>query len=138
MATVKVPCSHCGKVMGVRFEHLGGDVRCPSCKQVMKAPLPERADDRESILGSSEASDDLLGGPRQPPVVEFPPPEPSETSSPSWEQRVRGDSSQSPALSIAPRPRRSRFGAFLLILLVPYSIISTGFIGWLLYNQKKN
>lgn len=137
MATVKVPCGHCGKVMGVRFEHLGGDVRCPSCKQVMKAPLPERNDDRESILGSSEASDDLLGGPRQPPVVELPPPE-SETSSPSWVHRVQSEPGQPSPVSVASRPRRSRLGAFLLILLVPYSIISTGFIAWLLYNQRKN
>src|SRR5947209_882015 len=38
MQTVSFQCGHCHKVMGVTSAHLGKQVRCPHCKQVVTAP----------------------------------------------------------------------------------------------------
>ena len=40
METVNVQCGHCGQLLAVSKEHLGQQVRCPHCQQVVVAPLP--------------------------------------------------------------------------------------------------
>jgi hypothetical protein len=89
MQTVNFPCSHCGKLMAVSTEHLGQQVRCPNCQQVVLAPpnpenppppspfpdlhVPsEEAPDSIFALPGQE-SDDALGGEQDLPKVEFPP-----------------------------------------------------------------
>src|SRR5438270_4922717 len=39
MATVNFQCGHCGKLMAVGTEHLGQQVRCPHCQQVVLVPI---------------------------------------------------------------------------------------------------
>ncbi len=89
MQTVNFPCGHCGKLMAVSTEHLGQQVRCPNCQQVVlappnleipppPAPLPalhvpsgEAPDSIFALPGQD--SDDVLGGQKELPQVEFPP-----------------------------------------------------------------
>jgi DNA-directed RNA polymerase subunit RPC12/RpoP len=40
MQTVQFQCGHCGKLMAVNNQHLGQQVRCPHCQQVVIAPPP--------------------------------------------------------------------------------------------------
>jgi phage FluMu protein Com len=40
MQTVQFQCGHCGKLMAVNSQHLGQQVRCPHCQQVVIAPPP--------------------------------------------------------------------------------------------------
>jgi hypothetical protein len=43
METVNFQCGHCGQLMGVGADHLGQQVRCPHCQQVVVAPAMEAA-----------------------------------------------------------------------------------------------
>ena len=38
MQTVNFQCGHCGKLLAVQRQHLGQQVRCPSCQQIVVAP----------------------------------------------------------------------------------------------------
>jgi hypothetical protein len=94
MQTVQVQCGKCGKLMAVTTAHLGGQVRCPHCLEVVQVPAaapadeaaadtllaplpevkaPEEAGERESIFGTTEdiQSDDLFGA-APGPLVEMP------------------------------------------------------------------
>ena len=88
MQTVQFQCGHCGKLMGVGSEHLGQQVRCPHCQQIVVAPLPTAAPppgltetflhepspraEHEDIFSPPEASDDLFGR-SEAPRIEMPP-----------------------------------------------------------------
>lgn len=92
MQTVNFSCPLCDKLMGVGAEHLGKQVRCPHCQQVIVAPpatAPEHtvpevdqamtfqtatpAREEESIFAPPEVTDDLFNAPAQGPQVEMPP-----------------------------------------------------------------
>jgi hypothetical protein len=104
MQTVNFNCPHCGNLMAVGTNLLGRNVRCPHCKQVVRAPaaageapaiqgpaatpqMPafnvpgQTAEHHESIFGERH-DEDLFGSeplkPRLPPV----PPAPSPPRSP--------------------------------------------------------
>jgi hypothetical protein len=89
MQTMNFTCGHCGNLMAVGQEHLGQQVRCPHCQQVVQAPAPLPAPpppaeaeapaftftpsrDEESIFTPQEMHDDIFGEPK-PPVLEMPP-----------------------------------------------------------------
>ncbi len=82
METVNFQCGHCGNLIAVSTQHLGQQVRCPHCQQVVLAPLPsppapapptfDPPDDPDSIFSPPAPSDDLFGGGPQP-AVEMPP-----------------------------------------------------------------
>lgn len=96
MQTVQFQCGHCGKLMAVGSEHLGEQVRCPHCQQVVIAPppaapasapnpvdapppggaetapyTPAPASDAEDIFSPADGGDDLFGG-GEAPRVEIP------------------------------------------------------------------
>jgi hypothetical protein len=85
MQTVNFNCEQCGQLMAVGAEHLGQQVRCPHCQQVVMAPaapaeqptvdLPNPtppAVEAESIFTAPEPEgDDLFGG-GPAPVVDMP------------------------------------------------------------------
>lgn len=56
-------CGHCGKLMAVSSEHLGQQVRCPHCQQVVIAPPPSGP-----ALGASSTGET----PVPPPSPELP------------------------------------------------------------------
>ena len=136
MQKVTFNCGQCGGQMAVGAEHLGTQVTCPLCQAVITAPVsPPGPDDRESIFSSAESSDDLFGAPKPAPVIE--PPPPARIEQPGWQSTVSEPTAQ-PTVTVPARRRSSKLVPIVLILLVPYSIVSTAFIAWLLYNQKRN
>jgi phage FluMu protein Com len=48
MQPVQFQCGHCGKLMAVSSQHLGQQVRCPHCQQVVIAPPPAPAQPGET------------------------------------------------------------------------------------------
>lgn len=97
MQPVQFKCGHCGQLMAVNSEHLGQQVRCPHCQQIVLAPVPEPApptmtastaeapppgpiesilptpaDDAEDIFSPVEVTDDLFGR-GEAPRIEMPP-----------------------------------------------------------------
>jgi len=85
METVNFQCGHCRQVLAVSKEHLGQQVRCPHCQQVVVAPLPSpppeqppapvplfpdtlempyrsAPEEYESIFSAPTESEDLFGG----------------------------------------------------------------------------
>jgi hypothetical protein len=93
MQTVNFQCGHCGNLMAVDTEHLGQQVRCPHCEQVVVAPPPEPApaaaapapgpaeptfqptalQNHEDIFAPPAPTEDLFDAPRLP-KLEVPPP----------------------------------------------------------------
>lgn len=98
MQPVQFQCGHCGKAMAVGSEHLGQQVRCPHCQQIVVAPLPPSAPvpagsgaevpppgltetilhvpappgDGEDIFSQTDVSEDLFGH-IEAPRIEMPP-----------------------------------------------------------------
>ena len=87
MQTVNFQCGHCGNLMAVGVEHLGQQVRCPHCQQVViapasavttppaaeSAPAPDAAEnpfahirDSEDIFHQPRDTDDALFGSEGP------------------------------------------------------------------------
>jgi hypothetical protein len=90
MQTLNFQCGHCGNLMAVGVAHLGQQVRCPHCQQVVLAPSPtppavpepsppvptpvpappetpfQQFAAQEDIFSSPPPSDDLFGRPEAP------------------------------------------------------------------------
>jgi hypothetical protein len=85
MATVNFECGHCHNLMAVGEEHLGQQVRCPHCEQVVLAPAPSPAptqapavetlfrDENESIFTPPEAGGEDLFDSAPLPQIDMPP-----------------------------------------------------------------
>ena len=166
METVQLQCGHCGKVMAISVEHLGGQVRCPHCLSVVQTPprqtsasgpapapieiVPPKIEpwEVESIFSAEAPSEDVFdAGPQKPLVempVDVPPPVAAHAPQPSplfaeAPAAPETPSAESDAAGLAAL-RRSRpifdksYGAFIaLVFFVPYSVISTGIIAYLLF-----
>jgi hypothetical protein len=152
METVQLQCGNCKQVMGISVEHLGGQVQCPHCRSVVQTP-PRTAPNmevqqRESIFGGAEPSDDLFGG--GPKVqVEMPPqPAPAAAESPSPPPAMFSGQpaapEEEPAEELRQFQRRPIYDRgvvqmSILIFLVPYSILTTLIIAYLILygNQSR-
>src|SRR5215211_4501921 len=64
MQTVNFNCPHCGNLMAVGTNLLGRNVRCPHCKQVVRAP---------AAAGDQPAGQ--ASAPQAPPLTPHPPPQ---------------------------------------------------------------
>ncbi|MBM4068901.1 MAG: hypothetical protein FJ271_08140 [Planctomycetes bacterium] len=176
MQIVNFQCGKCGKLMGVSSEHLGTQVHCPHCQEIVETPQPAPKPDstevrveipdskeQESIVThpEDEQGDDRFGGPTRP-LVELPPesvakqpdyPAQSDhalhrTASPfdqapsaSLPETIETPSDQdSPGIGTLPEPtvsrsaRSSMLGPTLLVLLIPYSLLTTAYIIWSMFN----
>ena len=167
MQTVQLTCSKCGKVMAISTEHLGTQVHCPHCMEILQAPPPPVAQppeikgsdgEVESIFGGS-SDEDIFGGspkarvemPEVPPPAPPPPPQipaeeayslirsgPAPLEGPVLTDSSPSDDSQLPTPQVAPRPRgNSMFVPMLLIFLVPYAIVCTVYIAWNLIHPPR-
>jgi phage FluMu protein Com len=144
METVQLQCGHCRKLIAIRVEHMGTQVKCPHCQQVVQTPPPATppaaapADlppapnldihQPESIFAGAESSDSLLGD-LPGPKVELPAapaPLDSNPNSPSAET----DFSQ---FKKKPSFDKSVIPLLLLIFLVPYALMTTAFIAYLVF-----
>src|SRR5215469_509745 len=97
METVNFQCGHCRQLLAVSKQHLGQQVRCPHCQQVVVAPpqeaavppsapvpppqdpfsaafsfAPPKPEEHDSIFSAPAESDDLFG-PAMSGKVEMPP-----------------------------------------------------------------
>ncbi|MBI3822520.1 MAG: hypothetical protein HY289_07560 [Planctomycetes bacterium] len=141
METVQLQCGHCKQVMAISVEHLGGQVQCPHCKGVVqtaaRTPPPAvepvapavpnlELHQRESIFAGPEASDAVLGE-TAPPQVELPP-------APISDEQPSSATHFTP---IRPRPVYDRgvFAMYGLIFLVPYALLTTLAIIYLVFFQ---
>lgn len=151
METVQLQCGHCKKVIAIRVEHMGAQVKCPHCHLVVQtppraaqpappAPPPPAVPNMdlhqpESIFAGSESSDSLMDD-APAPKVEMPPaavpappdPSPSTADTPSAET----DFSQ---FKKKPTFDKSVIPLLMLIFLVPYALTTTAFIAYLLLTQ---
>lgn len=64
MQTVNFHCPHCGNLMAVGTNLLGRNVRCPHCKQVVRAPA-----------AAGEPPGITIPAPQAPPLTPAPPPQ---------------------------------------------------------------
>jgi hypothetical protein len=186
MQTVQFDCGNCGKTMAVGIEHLGAQVHCPHCMEIVQAPsapadspdaapaldspIPEiqvRPPDVEegSIFSGTNTEDDLFS-PQPGPQVEMPAaavdvPTPAPTrfaieSEPHssfttdaqpaetvafvpekhWtESAMAAHESELPPQDLSRYKRsRSILWPMVLIFLIPYSLVCTGYIVWTLLH----
>jgi hypothetical protein len=152
METVQLQCGHCKKPIAIRVEHLGAQVRCPHCQQVVQtppraasppppppapAPTPEAPNgdlhQPESIFAGAESSDSLLGD-APAPKVELPASEPD--ASPSTADTAPEPSAEADFSQFKKKPAfdKSVIPLLVLIFLVPYSLLMTAFVAYLLIS----
>ncbi len=137
METVQLQCGNCQQLMAIGVEHLGGQVQCPHCQSVVQTPprspdltppapaLPNmELQQRESIFASAEASDMVMGSAPSPkvemPAADAPTPEASAAFT-----------------QFKSRPVHSSgiVSLIALIFLIPYAIVITAFVIYLLLTQ---
>lgn len=146
METVQLQCGNCRQVMAIGVEHLGSQVQCPHCQSVVQtpprapdpAPAPPAApplpnmelQQRESIFTGAEASDAVMGG-DPAPKVELPP-SPQEAFA-----DASGPSASPEFAQFKTRPVYSSgvFQLIALIFLIPYAIVMTAFVIYLVLTQ---
>jgi phage FluMu protein Com len=154
METVQLQCGHCKQLMAIGVEHLGAQVQCPHCKGVVQTPArtapPEpptvalsaapnmELTQRESIFGGAESSDAVIGE-TTAPQVEMPTAGYS-AAGPFGATGVADASSPEPDADLTKFKRRpvydkSVVGLYALIFLIPYSILTTLAILYLLFMQ---
>jgi hypothetical protein len=149
METVQLQCGNCKQVMGISVEHLGGQVQCPHCKSVVQTPprsTPPNAEvqQRESIFGGAEPTDDLFGGGPKVQQVEMPP-QATETAAPPppmFSGQSTAFASGEPEAELTQFKRRPIYDSgvvqmSILIFLVPYSILTTLIIAYLIFVASK-
>src|ERR1022692_1508584 len=151
METVQLQCGHCKKVMAIGVAHLGMQVKCPHCQGLVQTPAPRAPappprvieppvpnmdlNQRESIFTDQEASDAVLGE-SAGPKVELPPPSVSDPP-PSVETTTAQPEPDADLTTFKRRPvyDKSVFALIALIFLIPYAIVTTLFILYLLFVQ---
>ena len=151
METVQLQCGHCKEVMAIGVEHLGGQVQCPHCKGVVQtparasqpeapavAPMPNtELQQHESIFGGAEASDMVIGE-SAAPKVEMPFPSVSDApAAPMDAASATEDEPDADLTKFKPRPvyDKSVVSLYGFIFLVPYAILTTGIILYLVFVQ---
>ncbi len=161
METIQLQCGNCEKVMAISVEHLGGQVQCPHCQSVVQTPprsaFPHlagaeaemqfgvAAQEQESIFTGPPPVDDLFGDPAMP-SVEMPAEAPAEPRHDP--QTIGGFADSAPSapaggglseLQRRPLPKQSGMGGLIaMVFLVPYAILTTLFIIYLLMNKPKH
>lgn len=136
METVQLQCGNCQKLMAIGVEHMGGQVQCPHCQAVVQTPAPpppaKDAGERESIFGSGEASEDVIGGGEAPPSppAPTPRPEPATTSPPANAEADLTTFKRPPLHSKGMGP------LIIMVFLIPYAILMTLFVIYLLTQSR--
>lgn len=154
METVQLQCGHCMQLMAIAVEHLGGQVQCPHCQGVVQtpprtppgesgpqpvaSPMPNmELHQHESILAGAEMSDALTGETAEP-KVELPSRRAANGApAPIAQDGGPGPEPDADLPKFKPRPvfDKSVFALYGLIFLVPYAILTTLAIVYLLFMQ---
>ena len=129
MGTVNLNCTNCSRLMTIKEEHVGKAVRCPYCQAVVQLQPPtnfiQPTDPRQHEPFRDEPSpgDALSSSFMDDPAPARSGHDPAEEQLPSL---------------VVRRPRNSLFVPILLLFLIPYCLAATGFIVYLLYQQRTN
>jgi len=93
METVNFQCGHCGKLMAIGIDHLGLQVRCPHCQQVVVAPIVKAPDPPPVPKNPPAPINEGPTAPAEPmtPSLEFHVPSPMEQESIFSESSETGD-----------------------------------------------
>ena len=148
MDTVQLQCGNCHRIMGISTEHLGGQVQCPHCRSVVQtpprtpptppppvpAPAPANVEvtQRESIFTGPEISEDLFGSPAKTSVEAPADPMPAGLAAPAVETPAEAEADLT-TFKRRPLYDSSMLPFVAMIFLVPYSILTTLFILYLLF-----
>jgi phage FluMu protein Com len=145
METVQLQCGHCQKVMAIGVEHLGSQLQCPHCLSVVQtqapapqptpAPVPETASHPDSIFADHEPTDAVIGGEPSPKVemptasmttADLPPPSPVA-------DLTANDATDFTKFKPKPIYDSGVLMISAMIFLVPYALLTTGIIIYLLF-----
>jgi phage FluMu protein Com len=156
METVQLQCGQCKKLIAIRVEHMGAQVQCPHCRSVVQtppraaapAPLPPPPmpavpnmdlHQPESIFAGAESSDSLMGD-APAPQVEMPTAPAAPDSSPSASDTAPAPSVETDFSQFKKKPTfdKSVIPLLMLIFLVPYALLTTAFIAYLLLTQGRS
>ncbi|HZZ80872.1 MAG TPA: hypothetical protein VFE62_20385 [Gemmataceae bacterium] len=163
METVQLQCGQCKKLIGIRVEHMGMQVQCPHCKSVVQTPSPAseaatlpppspppqppagipnmEIQQRESIFGGPEESDSVIDNPLSPKMEVPSPLPPADTTPASIPQAATAPSGEAETdfsqFKRRPTFDKSVIPLLILIFLVPYALLTTSFIAYLLFVQPK-
>lgn len=150
----QVHCPHCQAIVQTEFD-APQQQQSPKLAEPEIGGLPEKTES-DSIFSPPEPSDDLFGAGAPPPKIEIPEAarhDPLESAEPPWyDTPQEAVSTEAPKFEHAMEPadetaatlgaprvqkKRSMLAANLLIFLVPYSLLATGVIVYLLFFQNK-
>jgi hypothetical protein len=160
METVQLQCGYCQKMMAINIAHLGSQVQCPHCRGVVQTPPPKpttapapapppvttaQTTEADSIFANPETSDDVISSnvprrlERPPATIEEPPP--IKKFEPAASPTVDAPGRQEPENDLASfKPRRvydkSMASAIAFIFLIPYAILTTLMIIYLLFQTQ--
>jgi phage FluMu protein Com len=141
METIQLQCGNCKQLMAIGVEHLGSQVKCPHCGSVVQTPAPDapkaELDYRESIFGTPDTSDAILGDAPEPKVeLPFSPAPPEPVGAPTDATAASAQEAEFAQFKSRPVYTSSVLQMYALIFLVPYAIVMTGFVAYLLFNPK--
>ncbi len=158
METVQLQCGHCKKPIAIRVEHMGAQVQCPHCRLVVQTPpraaqpappsppappptpAPPNGDlhQPESIFAGAESSDSLMGE-SPAPQVELPTAATAPAASPSMADTAPAPSVETDFSQFKKKPTfdKSVIPLLVLIFLVPYSLLMTAFVAYLVLKEAK-
>jgi DNA-directed RNA polymerase subunit RPC12/RpoP len=151
MNTFEFTCSHCGQTFAVAPQQHGQQVECPHCQQTITLQalepqdLPERPD---GIVFNPDERPEPAAPHADQPFAGFGAPSPAPAAADSAAQVSPLDFAAQPATQTAGtlpppaelpvRPRgRSQLVPLLLVFLIPYSVVTTGVIAYLLWQQHE-
>ena len=143
MQTVQFQCGHCRSLMGVELDHLGMQVRCPTCQQVVVAPSSAAPSPPEPASSSDREAEDLfLADLKSAPIGDTPKPSSqpalSNTSSPESSDQAPADPSlpwndssardTNPSSPVARAKRQAGGGGISWLIVLPilsWAILAT-------------
>jgi hypothetical protein len=151
MNTFEFTCSHCGQTFAVTPEQLGQQVECPHCQQTVTLQALEPQDYPGGpdgiVFNPHETAEPAAPHADQPFAnIGSPPPAPAAADSAApvsaldlAAQPATPTAGISPAPAELPvRPRgRSQLVPLVLVFLIPYSLVTTGVIAYLLLQQQQ-
>jgi len=144
--------------MQIGAEHLGSQVQCPHCRSIVQTEAPASAppaeaswleevaaresEPRESIFTDEDQSDSALGA-TPAPRVEMPTESPNadmDSAETPASRPFQGSDSGTQLPKIQPRPVYDKgiVSISLLIFLIPYAILSTCVIAYLLLSNNRS
>jgi DNA-directed RNA polymerase subunit RPC12/RpoP len=148
MNTIEFTCGYCGQSFAISPEQIGQQVECPHCQLMISldALAPQDSTQRPEgtvfdPLASAEGAAPSL---EQPSPAIAAPEHQVESAAPAHALDLSAPAASALAATptvpplVVPQPRkRSQVVPMVLIFLIPYSLVTTGVIAYLLWKQSQ-